>query len=387
MKSKFKRFLIPTAVVLASFIIFIVMTLARPKPRQIPHVSKAPKVQTITLESQTARFSLTGSGTVRPTQNVILMPRVSGSVTYLADHFKSGMPFRKGDILLMIDSTDYVLQVESALASLARNQVALDQERAEAAIARQEWELYSSSSPSEQPSPLVLRTPQLQMAEANLMAAQAQLDLARLNLSRTRVRAPFNGLVGSREVALGQLVSVGSRLAEIFNTDEAEIDVPILPGDLTWLPLQPGSPPSQDIPVRVSAETGGSTCYWDGFLDRIEGNLDPRSRTATAVIRVDHPYSTNHESPLLNGLFAAVQITGKPVHNVTAIPNIAVRPESRIWMVGPDQKLIIDQIHVLHTDETHTYVESDLLKSSAIVTSALTYAVSGMPVELAGESR
>jgi len=92
-------------------------------------------------------------------------------------------------------------------------------EEAEGEIARQDYAELGRG----EPTPLALRLPQRAQARASLQAAKAELESAKLNLSRTAVIAPFSGRVRSKASDLGQFVTPGSRLGRIFSTNVVEV--------------------------------------------------------------------------------------------------------------------------------------------------------------------
>ena len=79
------------------------------------------------------------------------------------------------------------------------------------------------SAPDEKPSALALREPQLQAAKARVLSARSTLTKAQLDLERTKIVAPFAGRVLQQLVDLGQVVSNGAQLAEIYATDLVEV--------------------------------------------------------------------------------------------------------------------------------------------------------------------
>ena len=125
-------------------------------------------------------------------------------------------------------------------------QAALAQEEARAKQAKLNWE---DIGYDEEPSPLVLRIPQLKEANAVITSARADLDQAKRNLNRSKIRAPFDGRVKARLVGLGQSVSGTTPLGEVFATDYAEIRLPLSANQLPFVNL----PSSADVtPVNVT---------------------------------------------------------------------------------------------------------------------------------------
>ena len=103
------------------------------------------------------------------------------------------------------------------------SEVAFSREEYQRLVAREGLDAPDSASLSS----LIFREPQLQAARASLKSAEAQLADARLALGRTRIAAPFDGVVRSKSVDVGQYVAPGQNLGALYDTDEVEIVVPL----------------------------------------------------------------------------------------------------------------------------------------------------------------
>lgn len=131
---------------------------------------------------------------------------------------------RAGDILAEIDPADYQARVASAQAALAQAQGALAQQQAQRAWAQSEVARYRPLAQRGLLSPARMQQVEIEArqaggglaaARAAVQVAQAQLESAQLDLTRTIVRAPIDGVVGDRQVQVGQLVRAGSPLMSV----------------------------------------------------------------------------------------------------------------------------------------------------------------------------
>jgi membrane fusion protein (multidrug efflux system) len=129
-----------------------------------------------------------------------------------------------GDVLVEIDPTDYQARVEAARAALAQAQGAHSAEQAHRALAASDVARYRPLAERGLLSPARMQQLELQSREAggglasasaSVDAARAQLEVAELDLERTRVRAPIDGVVGDRQVQVGQLVRSGTPLMSV----------------------------------------------------------------------------------------------------------------------------------------------------------------------------
>ena len=207
---------------LAAAVLAVVLIRARPAPPRVPPPDRIPSVATAPIRAGMVRLPVVGNGTVRPRAEVELAPQVSGRVVRVSPSLVSGGRFEEGDVLVELDGADFRNAVQQARALVAQDSVALLQAAEEARIARDEYEQFQSrAGVGAEASPLVLREPQLQAARAALARAQAQLADAELALSRTRIRAPFDGVVRSETVDPGAFANAGQGLARIFASDVA----------------------------------------------------------------------------------------------------------------------------------------------------------------------
>jgi multidrug efflux pump subunit AcrA (membrane-fusion protein) len=175
---------------------------SRKPPQRVAQKPPVPLVEVQQLEKQDIQMVIRGFGTVHPKVEVEIVPQVSGKVIFVHPQFKAGGSIRAGERLLQIDPNDYALAVQQAKAVVADAQVKLDMEKAEAEVAKREWEeLHPNTEP---PSPLVLREPQIRQAEARLESALAQLAITELSLGRTRLSLPTDAVIMSERVDLGQ---------------------------------------------------------------------------------------------------------------------------------------------------------------------------------------
>lgn len=139
-----------------------------------------------------------------------------------------GAAVRRGDLVVELDPADFRLQLEAAEAALAAARARRDDARVKLDRARRLGsEQYVSADE------LLSRETALAVTEADIRSARAQVDVARLNLERCTVEAPFDGVIRSRAAQVGAYVTVGAPLLRITQTDalELEADVPVAAAD------------------------------------------------------------------------------------------------------------------------------------------------------------
>lgn len=349
---------------------------SKPAMKKMRPTKSLPVVRTVEVRSGAHAVTLTGYGTARPTQQVQMIPQVSGKVIFVSPALVSGGAFKKGDILLKIDPVDYEIAVTLARAHIKDAESKYRMVLEEAAAARDEWEQLNSGK---EPPPLVIKAPQLAAAKASLEAKRAELTKTNLQLERTHLRAPFDGRVDTKSVDIGQYVTSGQPLAGVYATSEAEVLVPMEEKDLAWFNV-PGftSDNGAGTMVMVSARIAGQQRSWPGQVMRTEGRLDERTRMVSVVVRVKDPYATR--PPLMPGLFVAVVIEGRTIEDSCIIPRAALRADNIVWVVDEDKRLRFQSVDVARFSTRGVIIREGLADGDEIVVSMLKTVSDGMQV-------
>ena len=359
-------------------------------PVQKEAKSVAPLVEVEKVHVRDIQMLVHGYGTVSPKVEVDVVPEVSGKVVSVHPELKAGGMIRAEEQILQIDPRDYELAVQQAQAAVAEARVRLDTELAEAQVARKEWQqLHPNTEPN---SPLVLREPQIRRAEAALESATAQLATAQLRLERTSLSIPFDALIISERVDLGQYVVVGQSLGVAYGIESVEIEVPLEDDELAWFDVFPSSAalngnkaPLKHITAQVKADFAGAEHTWQGRVVRTTGQVDKTSRMISVVVEVASPFDTSGgKPPLLPGVFAEVVIEGRVLKKIAAVPRDAVRQGNKVWVVN-DGRLHIQPLNIVRADKDFAYVVSGLDDEAIIVTSSLDVVTDGDKVRTSAD--
>ena len=361
-----------------------------PEPRKFAQHETAPKVEVNVLQPQNYQIWLNSQGTVQARTESTLISQVRGNVISISSSFRAGGFFEEGEVLLEIDRRDYLTEVTISEAQLAQAQLRLSEEEANAAQALADWKRLSLG---ENPSDLVLRKPQLNEAQANVDSARARLEMARLNLERTVIRAPYAGRVLSKSVDFGQFISSGTNLARIYAVDFAEIRLPLNERQLAYIDLpelyrgeeEASSAGSQ---VFLHWSIGNETYEWEGKIVRAEGALDTRSRQLFVVAQVENPYArrTDGKPPFKVGSFVQATIKGKTMEDVFVIRRELYRKNEYVLIVDEDNKLRRRKIFVEWGDEENLIVSDGLKEGERICLTPMNFPVEGMTVEVVSEN-
>jgi RND family efflux transporter MFP subunit len=381
-KTKLIKILLPFLILIAGGGSMALLIQSRPAPVKEQRQEIGALVRVVALNREDRPVMVHGTGTVQAKQQAGIAPQVSGRVTFLAPNLVAGGFFAKGEILLGIEDVDYRLAVERAQAAISQAEYDLAREEGNARVARQEWERLALDDGKE-PNPLVLYEPQLKNARANLASAKAALEQAKLDLKRTKVRAPFDCIIRSEEVDLGQYVRAGNQIAVVSGTRTAEVVVPLPLEEVAWLQIPDPAGKSAGSEAVVSRDLGGREYEWTGRVVRSLGDIDPTSRMARLVVAVDDPYNLKKGAPadqpaLAMGMFVEVALSGKPLSGVIVIPRSALHENDQVWIMGDDGRLRMRQVDVLRIERNEVVVHKGLQQGERLVLTNLSGAAEGM---------
>lgn len=345
----------------------------------------APLVMVEQLKPKDIQMVISAYGTVSPRVEVDIVPEVSGKVVSINPELQKGGLIPAGEQMLRIDERDYKFAVQQAQALVADAQVRHDIEVAEADVARREWQaLHPGTEPN---SPLVLRESQVRQAKAALESAKAQLATAQLRLDRTSLSLPFDALIISEKVDLGQYLMAGQPIAVAYGIDAVEIELPLEDHELAWFDIFRSSGVlngretiSRKTTAVVKADFAGAEHTWNGYVTRTTGQVDKMSRMISVVIEIPKPFErSNGRPPLLPGIFAEVQIQGKVLKSALAVPRDAIHESNKVWMVK-DDRLYVKALDIVRADKDFAYARAGINQNANIVTSSLDTVMEGMEV-------
>jgi multidrug efflux pump subunit AcrA (membrane-fusion protein) len=372
-----------------------------------PHVEAKPparrEVPVTVMRSQPAAHAtqLQALGEVKPVHRLVLQPEVSGRVVERSGALVPGGLLRRGDLLIRIDARDHAAAVAAQAAALAQARVALVDERGRKMVADYDWQA-NADKLNEDARKFALREQHVASAEAGLSSATTQLERAKRDLGKTKVRVPFDALVLEAPVEMGQLVTPQASLATLVAIDRYWVEVAIPVAQLVHF----------DIPgVNVAAGTkgssakilldagGGVTIERAGFVERLLGQVDSRGRMARVLVAVDDPLgiSAAQQSvktgegaaprpmlPLLLGSYVRVEIAGAPLDDTTEIPRVALVDDHMVWVVESDL-LRAREVQVVWRAADSVLVRG-LKAGEAVVTTPLATPTEGMNVRIEGEA-
>jgi RND family efflux transporter MFP subunit len=382
-----KRIFLPIIILLLAVLIAIILAASRTAPERGGPERLPVLVNYETVAVADQQFSVASQGAVRPKYDTRLVAEVSGQVVHVSDRFVAGGYFEAGEVLVRIDPSDYEAAKEEAQANLKRAEAAVAEERARGRVAEAEWR---SITEGEIPS-LGLREPQLASELASLQSAQAQLAQAERNLERTYIRAPFAGVLQSRNVNLGQYVATNTEIGNLLATDVAEIRLPLTETDMAFLDVPTGLQPDAAGPeVTIAAEIAGQRYQWQGSLVRTEGVVESTSQVIYGVVEVRDPYNRKgptHERVLPFGRFVEADVKGITMPNLIELPRTAVSSAGFVWVITDDEERVLErrEVQIERRDRQSVYVSAGLAEGEKVLTTQLDNPITGQRVRITSD--
>ena len=365
----------------AAWLVFNPTELDEASPEIVPVA-----VRVMEVRSEPTKLFVESQGKVQAARTVNLSTPVAGTVAWISPKLEAGGYVAAGEPLLRLDSSDYEI-------ALARSEAALEQAIAEELHARSEYERLRELGERRLAS-----ESQIQNAErlANVTAArineiETQLRQARIDLERTEVRAPFDAIVQSRQVELGQYANRAQNIAVMYGADEVEVRLPLAIRQLGYLdvPLDfRGELDRRVAPVvRLEGLYGGQRHTWFGRMVRTEATIDPDSNTVQSIVRVTQPQEVENGQgeknaiPLPIGLFVEASISGREIDDIIALPRAVIRNNNQVLVVDAENKMYYREVEIFRFEEERVLISAGLTPGEIVCISPIQAVVNGMSVQ------
>jgi len=257
-------------------------------------------VESMVVAPQRLESTVAAVGTVLADASATLRAEVPGQV--IERHFEDGDRVRKGDPLFSVEAT--VLEAEA-------NEARATVEQSEAAYTRAQ-ELIKNK---------LISATDFDTARANYNVAVARLNSAQARLSKTVIRAPFEGYAGLRRINVGDYLTIGQEVVNVVRLDPLRVDFSV--PETMLARVQPGLAINVSVGAFPGENFEGVVTAVDPQIDVIGHNLDVRAQLPNSDLR------------LRPGLFAQVAVT------LAVKPDAIMVPEEAIWPIGNDKTLYV----------------------------------------------
>ncbi|MFO2463522.1 efflux RND transporter periplasmic adaptor subunit [Pseudomonas sp. 15FMM2] len=312
------------------------------------------------------------TGRLEAPETVQIRPRVSGQIDQVA--FTEGALVKKGDLLFQIDPRPFQAEVRRLEAQLAQTRAAANRSDNEA---KRGERLRQSNAISAELADS--RTTAAQEARAAVAGIQAQLDLAKLNLSFTRVTSPISGRVSRADITAGNLVTADvTELTSVVSTDKVyayfDADERVYL-KYTELARQGRRGATTPVYLGLSNETGNPHL---GQMNFVDNQVNP----ATGTIRGRAVFD-NADGRFTPGLYARLKLVGSGTYSAVLITDEAVGTDlgkKFVLVMDGDNKSAYRAVELGPKIEGLRIVRSGLNKDDTIIVKGLQRVRPGSPV-------
>ena len=377
-----RKLRIVASILIFAFVVISLLNAFKPeaKKRAIPET--VVRVEVITSQPSDYPIVVNANGTVEAETRGDLVAQIRGEIVAVSKNFNTGGTFKKDDVFIQIDQRDYQADLSRALANLSQADAVYRQEQATSKQAKLDWQRLGNTQPAPD---LVLRKPQLTAAKAQYDSSKAAADSAQLNLNRTTITAPYDGRIIDRKAVLGQYVSVGTPIAEVFATDGVEVRLPISQDEFSQLGLDSftaNSDAANPFTVSITSTVGNRSQQWDAEITRTDSTFDINTRQIDVVAKVKDPFGkASGQTALKIGQFVSARIQGRTIENVFVIPNKSIREGRYVYTVR-DGKLAKQSISILWQDDQNALIGDGLNNGELVVTTSLNSTLAGANAKL-----
>ncbi len=293
-------------------------------------------VLTAAVERKDVPIELEGIGSAGALYNVTVRPQVAGRITKV--FFTEGQPVKEGDVLAQIDPRPYQIALQTAQANLARDQATLEGNQG-----NYDRQMQLVQGHFVAPQDVLNAKALVGQSQASLLADQAAIDSAKLNLSYARITAPISGTAGIRLIDPGNYVAAGDPNGIVILTQLDPIVVIF-------------SLPQDDLP-KVAAELARTGTLpvlaldREGITELARGELrviDNQVVSTTATIRLKAVFP-NAERKLWPNLFVKARLLLETRKGALVVPATAIQRGPRgpfVYVVGKDQTADVRMVKV-----------------------------------------
>jgi len=248
-------------------------------------------VKAAVVKPEMIKNVLNAKGSVIPNEEVVINSEISGKIVGI--HFKEGDRVAKGQLLVSIEDDELQAQLaqqEHLLEFLEKKAIREEKLNAKGGVSDEQYEA----------------------TVRDLKTTKSQIDFIKAQIEKTKIHAPFSGILGLRFVSEGGYVVPADKITDLIDVDPLKIDFNI-PEKYMGV-VKKGNP--------ISFTVEGITEHFSGKVYAIEPKIDPETRT----IRL-RAISPNTDRELLPGAFAQVEIVLEEIDQALCVPTQSIIPE------------------------------------------------------------
>lgn len=366
---KLKVILIPVVILILGFIAMQTLLSYKTDPPRTDPVPRSKIVEAVEVNLESIPAEITAFGRSVSVQPVILNSEVSGIIMEGEIPFQPAQEFRKGDLLLRIDDRQIKLDINSTKSDfLNALAIVLPEIKVDFPKEYEIWQEYFNSCDfdhelSELPEAGNQKI-KMFLSRFNVYKLYFTVRNLEIRLSKHYIYAPFDGSIVSTQLRVGSTAQNGTRLGEIINLEDLEVEVPVPAEDIRWI--------NRKRPVVfTSTEIEGS---WTGRIKRIGKTIDTRTQTVQVYISVNQ----SRDRRIYDGVFLKARIPGLDVENAMRVPRKALYNEQFVYLIE-DGKLDFREVEISRKETNSVLVTGGLQDGDTLVLEVLQGVAQGMP--------
>ncbi|MBU0945680.1 MAG: efflux RND transporter periplasmic adaptor subunit [Proteobacteria bacterium] len=361
-------------------------------PAQAQQVERPLKVEAVSAYFVEVPVVIEAHGELRSIRRVDIAAEVAGSVVEVHPRLQTGEVIAAGELLFAIDDRDYRSEYESNKTRLGI--LSRDSELSQKDLQRLQT-LFEKNKVGTRAG--VEKAEQAANTAADRLAQVRQaMTRAATNLERCRVTAPFSCRITSKDIEKGQYVSPGKIVLGLADDSVLELEVPVDSRDaLAWLQFGDGESVgkadqawfSRLLPVQCKVSwTEDPKNQAVAILDRVS-LFDEKTRTVKVILRLEGKQFGDRPAalPLVAGMFCRVEIPGRSLPQVVALPRWAVSFENSVYVVR-EGRLETRAVKVARVQADKAYISEGLAEGEVVITTRLVNPLERSLVEISDPS-
>jgi membrane fusion protein, multidrug efflux system len=343
------------------------------------------EVGTIAVTAQPLPLTIELPGRITALRVAEVRPQVSGIVQKRL--FVEGSEVKAGELLYQIDATSYQAALAGAEAALAKAEAA---EYSARLRAQRFQSLAKNKAVSEQEQ--IDAEAVWKQAQAEIAAAKAAVQNARINLEHTKIIAPIAGRIGKSQISEGALVTAqqATALAVIQQLDRVYVDVSQSAGELLQLKKKFAASPSSDgqpLTTSVKVVLDDDSQYKEtGVLEFSDVSVD--QGTGTVIIR---GMIANPQHELLPGMFVRARLSAEREERTILVPQAAIvrntRGQAMVMVVGDESKVAARPVETGQNVGDKIVITKGLSEGEQLIVSGLQKIKPGATVKIAASQQ
>jgi membrane fusion protein (multidrug efflux system) len=324
------------------------------------------QVLTQIVSNGSVSVSLPANGLLQAVNRVELTARVQGVLQPGAHLFRAGTSYKKGEVLLKVDASEYQAGVLAQRANFYNQVTALLPDlKLDFPNAYNAWSNYTAQWSINSPTP---KLPEFTdsgvknyITGRGVVAAYYALKAQEQNLDFYTVRAPFDGVLVNAQVTEGSLIRPGQSLGTFIGTGDYELAVSVAPSYAAQL--------KTGATVQLHALDGSQN--YTGVVKRINQSVDATTQSIRVFIGV-------RSTALAEGVYLNADLQAQAIDNAFALDRGLVTADQQVFSVVDNQLKLID-VQVVHYAEKQAVVRG-IPDGTVVLAKPLVGAFEGMPV-------